>query len=137
MTLAEGFGAATPVRGSTPATNYADDLTNVVDLFTRSGYIPETSASYARNIDYRDPNTSEAVKVSSAKRPKMVQVDIVVRGASKIVAVLCVASLLLSFISKFDMFNPLIALLMLIGAVSFYGMTLVKPGTELQNNRQS
>jgi hypothetical protein len=82
-------------------------------------------------------NTSEPVKMLSENRPKMVPVDAVARGASGIVGVVCIASLILTIISGFDMINPLISLLMLIGAVSFYIMTLVKPGAELQNDRQS
>ena len=112
MTVAEDFSPSTPRKGSTKPTNYADDLTNVVDLFARAGYIPETSASSLRNIDYVSTNTSEPVKMLSENRPKMVPVDAVARGASGIVGVLCIASLILTIISGFDMINPLIYLLM-------------------------
>ena len=123
MTVAEEFSPSTPRKGSTQPTNYADALTNVVDLFARAGYIPETSASSPRNIDYISINISEPVKMWSEDRPKMVPVDRVARGASGIVGVLCIASLILGSISKFQMVHPFVAVVFLAAAIFFYGTT--------------
>jgi len=123
MTVAEEFSPSTPRKGSTQPTNYADALTNVVDLFARAGYISETSASSPRNIDYIGINISEPVKMWSEDRPKMVPVDRVARGASGIVGVLCIASLILGGISKFQMVHPFVAVVFLAAAIFFYGTT--------------
>ncbi len=53
-------------------------------------------------------------------------IDSVVKGASGIICILCVVSLILSNISGFDMINPLIALLILVASISFFVMTQIK-----------
>jgi len=62
---------------------------------------------------------------------RTVQIDAVVKGASGIICILCIASLILSSISGFDMLNPLIALLMLVASTSFLVITKIKPAARI------
>jgi hypothetical protein len=109
------------------AADYGDDLENIVDFFTRRRYVPGTIASSSANIDDMRTDISDYVKVSSENRTKMVPLDTVARGASGIVGVLCIASLIFGTISKFQMIHPFVAIVVLAAAIFFYGTTMFGP----------
>ena len=88
---------------------------------------PEESSSNGESPSEIAVSSASIRQIQSTKK---VPLDIVTRGASGIVGVLCVVSLLITIISGFDMINPLIALLILIASISFSMMTLMKSGTE-------
>jgi hypothetical protein len=102
------------------ATDYGDDLENIVDFFTRRRYVPEINASLSTNIDDMRTDISDYVKMSSENRTKMVPLDVVARGASGIVGVLCIASLIFSTISRFQMIHPFVAIVFLVSDSESY-----------------
>jgi hypothetical protein len=109
------------------AADYGDDLVNIVDFYTRRRYIPEINSSLSANIDDMRTDIGEYVKMSSVNRTNMVPLDVVARGAAGIVGVLCIASLILGSISKFQMVHPFVAVVLLAGSIFFYGSTTFKP----------
>ena len=107
--------------------DYGDDLKNIVDIFTRRRYIPEINTSSSDNTDAMRTDIKDYVKMSSENRTKMVPLDAVARGASGIVGLLCVASLIFSTISKFQMIHPFVAIVVLAAALFFYATTMFVP----------
>jgi hypothetical protein len=117
-------GGADP---SLEAPDYADDIENIIDIFTRRRYIHEVDATSSANIDYMRTDISDYVKISSENRTKMVPLDLVARGASGIVGVLCIASLIFGSISKFQMVHPFVAVVFLAAAIFVYATTTLVP----------
>jgi hypothetical protein len=120
LIISEGNGVLNPA-------DYGDDLENIVDIFTRRRYLPGIHALSADNTDTMRTDIKDYVKMSSENRTKMVPLDAVARGASGIVGLLCIASLIFSTISKFQMIHPFVAIVVLAAALFFYITTMFVP----------
>jgi hypothetical protein len=140
-------GANSPVRlihvnNRIPPPNIPQFEPSVVDVYAEIGYL--TAAARPHYIPYNQMDLRRsssdtrmtlidiAINTAPSKQDdNMVPINIVVKVAGSIVGIVCLASLIISNISGFDMINPLIALLMLIASASFLIMTKVNPARDI------